>query len=428
MSTEIDAYPYEREFRIKILSLMLDRQWMSMYGTTVIRPEFFEQDDEESAAKVIMSYWTTYKVCPTDISDLRTLSTGKTDITDLLEQLYDIPITEKKLAGDKALQWAREQAAKLAILDSVDDIAKGNLQQTIVRMKDALKVGENIQNTGIEVIKDVEKWLYDLWTHKVRTGWYHVDSILEGGLGTGELGLIMAPMNVGKSMSLINIGYGAASIGSNCNVVHFTHEMSQEITAKRYAARTVFKFPMRDDNLEDYEASLKKAAAHILTGKIKVIGMRSCNIERIDAQLERLIDEGFKFDVVIDDYPDLVSSTRHYTEKRFELSEVYKEFRDLGEKYNVPIWGATQSGRGSLTKEIITIQDIAEDIGKAAIADVIIALCQTRDEEQMNACRLFMAKVRDGAKKMMFDAKFYGSSQAIITTGISKNKDKEEDV
>jgi replicative DNA helicase len=183
---------------------------------------------------------------------------------------------------------------------------------------------------------------------------------------------------------------------------------------------------MRDGDLGDYEIELQKAAAHILTGKIKVVGMRNSTIERIDAQLERLLDEGFKFDLIIDDYPDLVSSTRRYTEKRFELSEVYKEFRDLGGKYNVPIWGASQSGRNSLSKEIITIQDIAEDIGKAAIADVIVALCQTRDEEQVNACRLFMAKVRDGAKKMMFDAKFYGKSQAIITTGLSKNKDKED--
>ncbi|MFA5035647.1 MAG: DnaB-like helicase C-terminal domain-containing protein [Candidatus Izemoplasmatales bacterium] len=423
---EVDIYPFDREFRLKILSLMLDRYWMSQYGTTVIRPEFFEKDDEEAVAKVIVKYWTDYKMCPTSMNDLTTLLGD--GYVEFLEYLYAIPSQEKRLAGDKALQWAREQAAKIAILDSVDDIAKGNLQNTIVRIKEALRVGESIQNTGLEVIKDIDKWLYELWTHKVRTGWYHIDSLLEGGLGAGELGIMLAPMNAGKSMSLINIGFGAASIGSNCNVVHFTHEMSQEITAKRYAARTLFKFPSRDGDLEDYELSLKKAASHILTGKIKVIGMSSSNIDRIDSQLERLIDEGFKFDLIIDDYPDLVASTRKYTERRFELSEVYKEFRDLGTKYDVPVWGASQSGRSSLSKEVITIQDIAEDIGKAAIADVIVALCQTRDEEQLNACRLFMAKVRDGNKKMMFDAKYYGKSQAIITTGLSKNKDKETDV
>jgi hypothetical protein len=423
--SKIDIYPYDREFRLKILSLMLDRQWMSQYGTTVIRPEFFEKDDEELLSKVIIEYWTRYKACPTSYNDLKTMLDGKK--VDILEDLYEIPPSEKKLAGDKAIQWAKEQAAKIAILDSVEDINKGDLQKTIVRMKEALEVGKDLRETGLEVVRDVDKWLYELWTHKIRTGWYHIDSALEGGLGAGELGLVMAPMNVGKSMSLVNIGFGAASIGCGANVVHFTHEMSQEITAKRYAARTVFKFPMRDDNLEDYEEELKKAASKILVGKIKVIGMRNTDVGRIDSHLERLVDEGFKFDLIIDDYPDLVLSSRKYNERRFELSEVYKEFRDLGGKYNVPVWGATQSGRSSLSKEIITIQDIAEDIGKAAIADVIIALCQTRDEEQMNQCRLFMAKVRDGTKKMMYDAKFYGKSQAIITTGLSKNKDEEKD-
>lgn len=423
----VDTYPFDRDFRLKIISLMLDRTWMSMYGTTVIQPSFFEMDDEEAIAKVVISYWNKYKSCPTSVTDLKVML-DTPDYNKVLEQLYTIPPSEKKLAGDKAIQWAKEQAAKIAIMDSVDDVKKGELQKTIVRMKEALRVGDNIQESGIDVVRDADRWLYELWVHKIRTGWYHIDSLLEGGLGSGELGIILAPMNAGKSMSLINIGFGAASIGSGANVVHFTHEMSQEVTAKRYAARLTFKFPSRDGNLEDYEEEMKRAAARILVGKVKVIGMRNTTIDGIDAQIERLIDEGFKPDLIIDDYPDLVSSTRRYTEKRFELSEVYKEFRDLGGKYQIPVWGASQSGRSSLSKEIITIQDIAEDIGKAAIADVIIALCQTREEEQMNKCRLFMAKVRDGTKKMMYDAKYYGKSQAIITTGIAQNKEKEKDV
>jgi replicative DNA helicase len=426
VSSKVDIYPFDEEFRLKILSLMLDPKWMSIYGTTVVRPEFFESDEEEGAAKIIIEYWTKYKVCPTSLNDLTTMLDGVTN--KLLPSLYEIPPSEKKLAGDKAIQWAKEQAAKLAILDSVDDIKHGDLQKTIERMKEALAVGDSILSPGIDVVKDIDKWLYDLWSHKIRTGWYHVDSVLEGGLGAGELGIILGGMNTGKSMSLINIGYGAASIGSGANVVHFTHEMSQEVTAKRYAARMTFKFPMRDGNLEDYEEEVKKAAAKLLVGKIKVVGMRNTSVEEIDKQLERLLDEGFKFDLIIDDYPDLLTSTRRYNEKRFELSEIYRELRDLGGKYVVPVWGASQATRSALNKELITISDIAEDIGKAAIADVIIALCQTRDEEQMNACRLFMAKVRDGTKKMMFDAKYYGKSQSIITEGVSKIKDKDKDV
>jgi len=140
--SKVDIYPYDREFRLKILSLMLDRQWMSQFGTTVIRPEFFEMDDEEAVSKVVIKYWVDYKACPTSINDLEVMLEGKH--RKLLEILYDIPLSEKKLAGDRALQWAKEQAAKVAILDSVDDINKGDLQKVIVKIKDALKVGEDI--------------------------------------------------------------------------------------------------------------------------------------------------------------------------------------------------------------------------------------------------------------------------------------------
>jgi hypothetical protein len=92
------------------------------------------------------------------------------------------------------------------------------------------------------------------------------------------------------------------------------------------------------------------------------------------------------------------------------------------------MWSASQAGRSSLSKEIITMADIAEDIGKANIADVIIALCQTREEETADQCRLFLAKVRDGDSKAMVRAKYYKKSQAIVTTGIVTQKDSEQDV
>lgn len=70
---------------------------------------------------------------------------------------------------------------------------------------------------------------------------------------------------------------------------------------------------------------------------------------------------------------------------------------------------------------------IAEDIGKAAIADVIIALCQTYDEKLADQCRLFMAKIRDSANKHpLITCKCYTDSQAIITTGFVTKKESRD--
>jgi replicative DNA helicase len=192
----------------------------------------------------------------------------------------------------------------------------------------------------------------------------------------------------------------------------------------------MFRFPKREEDLDKYEDDLIETAMKLMPGHIRIVHCTRPTIDELVIRLERLKAEGYDFDMVIDDYPDLIKPTKHFSDKRFELSEIYTDLRALGDKYGVPIWGASQANRAALSKEVITIQDIAEDIGKAAIADVIIALCQTRDEHDMEVCRLYMAKVRDGESQAMFDAKFYADSQAIITTGvsISKNKEEAEDV
>lgn len=417
-------YDHDREFRLKILALLLDNEWMSKYGDAIIDPNYFERDDETGFAKAVIKYRQKYGRSPVDPYDVIALC--DTDISVFVLDMYELVDEDLSLASDIAIQFAKEQAFKIALLESVDDVRAGKLQEPIERMKKALKIGEDLMSPGIDPIKDIDLWLYDYWSDKTRTGWVHIDKVLQGGMSPGELGTILAPPNRGKSMSLINIGYSIASIGCGKNVVHFVHEMSKEQTAKRYAARMVFRFPKPSDNLDDYAEEVIETARKLLTGKIRIIDGRKTPTQ-IEAKLEQLADE-FDIGVIIDDYPDLIIPEKRYTERRFELSAIYEWYRDMGYKYDVPVWGASQSGRDSLSKEIITMRDIAEDIGKANISDVIIALCQTTDEEQVDQCRLFMAKVRDGENKAMVKAKYYKHNQAIVTTGFVSGKKEELNV
>jgi hypothetical protein len=418
--TEVGSYPYNRYFRLKILTLCLNDTWMSRYGSYIIKPEYFEMDDENELAKAILEYRARYGRSPRDIDDVIELMDW--DNADLAYEVFDgIDEWDTELASDFALSFAREQAAKLAILDSVDDVMSGNIQAAIQRMTEALEVGQNIDMPGIDPIVDVDKWLHDYWSDKVTTGWPHMDKILEGGLSKGEEAIIMGPANKGKSMALVNLGYAGASLGGGVNVVHFTHEMSISQTAKRYAARMTFRFPQRNEDLYKYSEELVDAARRLLKGKIRIIGGAKETTTIIN-HLRRLEAEDFEFGLIIDDYPDLVIPPRLYKERRHELTTLFEWFRQLANDFNVPFWGATQGNRASLSKEVITLSDIAEDIGKANVADIVVTLCQTYDEEQMNQCRLFMAKVRDGNNHSMIRCKYYGNQQAIISQGFVKPK------
>lgn len=421
-----DSYAFSRELRLKVLALCLDDSWMRRIGNAIIKPEYFENDDEIDFVKAVIRYRGAYVKSPRDPNDVIHLCDNKhapfiMDVYELFEE------GDLDLVKDVVVQFAREQAGKIAILESVDDIKVGNLSKPLERMKEALKVGQDISSPGIDPIRDVNEWLYDYWAEKVRTGMTHVDRVLEGGLNAGEEGIILGPPNRGKSMTLINIGYGAASLGSSKHVVHFVHEMNAAQTAKRYAARMLFRFPRQEENLDDYAEELIEAARKLLTGKIRIIGGKKTT-QQIEAHLEQLAaEDDFELGLIIDDYLDKIEVRRHYSDRRFELSDLYDWYRELAEEWGVPAWSASQAGRAALSKEIITMQDIAEDIGKANIADVIIALCQTYDEEQMDQCRLYMAKVRDAAKKdSLISAKYYGASQAIVTTGyVNMHKDEK---
>lgn len=417
-----EIYPFNRGFRLKILSLMLDPLWMAKYGSSIILPEYFEVDDEEAIASAICEYHTLYGHVPRDPDDVVIMCDGKYE--DTIHTVFDSE-WDVDLAEDVVVQFAKEQAAKIAILESIDDVAKGSVKRVIDRMKSVISIGDDLRSPGLDVIDDVDKWLYTLWQDKVRTGWPHIDKILEGGLAAGELGLIMAPVNRGKSMALVNIGFGAAGLGSGKNVVHITHEMSDVVVLKRYGARNTFGFPKRGGDLDMYEEKLYAAAARLMPGKVRVIDLGRSSLDDVRGSLSRLRTEGYEFDLVIDDYPDLMVPVHRYGERRFELSELYESLRSLGKEFGVPVWAATHSNRAAFSKEVITLKDIAEDMGKARIADVIIALCQTQEEEEASQCRLFMAKVRDGVKHAMLDAKYFGKSQAIITTGVAKKRDRD---
>ena len=84
---------------------------------------------------------------------------------------------------------------------------------------------------------------------------------------------------------------------------------------------------------------------------------------------------------------------------------------------NIPIWTASQANRASLAKKVVTEGDIAEDFGKAQTADVILALCQTKQEYDDQEMRIFIAKNRDSPAKIEVSIEtnfYYGRFYADI--------------
>ena len=55
---------------------------------------------------------------------------------------------------------------------------------------------------------------------------------MDGGLGSGELGVVVAPAGIGKTWCLQSMG--ASAVKQGLNVVHYTLELNQNYVGLRY--------------------------------------------------------------------------------------------------------------------------------------------------------------------------------------------------
>lgn len=411
-------YAWNRQFRERIVALALDSSWYSRFGTAIIRPEFFETDAEQGVVTFLIGFYTKYNRTPWEDELLSAFEHDESAL-ELIENAYTIDDEDLDYAHDQALQFAKEQAMKLAILDSVDDIEHGILSKPLERVAEALQVGTDLGDRGL-VLKDDASWAYDVVLDaKAPTGIMHLDLMLGGGLTGGELGIIMAGTNVGKTMTLVNIGSGASSIMSKCNVAHVSAELYANEVAKRYAARTLFRWIKREDDPSEYVMEFQEAARRIMPGNvyIKEYPSETATVADIDAYLERLKLADVRIDLLIVDYPGELAQPQGKDSWQ-GLATIYAQLRVLAKKWDIPVWGAAQTTRSALSRPLVDVNDMGESYKAAQKADIVLALCQTKAEEEEGIARFYAAKVRTGKKGWMVRCFLDEDAHAVISEDI----------
>lgn len=427
-----EVYEFSEGFQLKILSLMSrDKRFYTIYKD-ILLPKYFRKDIHIDLARMVHDHYDnemarakkkgtevaspTLEVLWEEVRKMASKNPKKTQLKGQYQEaildIMDIDLSDAEYIKDSVVGFAKRAAMELAILESVDEIERGTEDYVKIeeRIKDAIRVGEDISDLGTNYFENAKTRMirYEQGIEgikRVTTGLSGLDKTMKGGLGVGELGVIIAPPNRGKSFALTNIGAGAVAEGFN--VVHYTLEMPEEQVAKRYDNRLLKK----DFNYLKEHGTGKALTALLNMQKhmkgeliIKKYRTNECSVDTIRSHLTRLhMETGFKPDVIIVDYGDLLTPRRSYSDKRFELESIYLDLRDLGDEYQCPVWTASQANRGALDKKVITISDLAEAFNKANIADFMVALCQTVEEKAEGIMRWHVAKHRDGEANMTLE-------------------------
>jgi replicative DNA helicase len=250
----------------------------------------------------------------------------------------------------------------------------------------------------------------------VPTGLNELDKkdILNGGLGKGELGCIVANTGVGKSHFLVSLG--ANALKNNLNVLHYTFELSEASVGVRYDSNLCDMesnqiIDRKDEVIEQYKAN---QLGRLI---IKEFPTNSATVYTLRSHMERLDVKGFKPDLVVIDYADIMRSTRQYDSLRHELKLVYEELRGLGSERGFPIWTASQSNKEGATSDIIDLGNMSEAYSKAMVCDVVLSISRKAHEKATGFGRLYVAKNRAGRDGLVYPLKIDTARSKFQITG-----------
>jgi hypothetical protein len=429
---------YGQSYQSKVVaSLISDVKFLEQV-TEITKPAFFESQANQWIIGEVQNYFNEFRAVPTmevfkikvgDIED----KILKQTVVEQLKSVYlqvgseDLPYVKKEY-----LTFAKNQKVKDALLKSVDLLKAGNYDKIIDTMMAASKVGvEN--DLGLDYIDNFELIMEDVKRNSVSTGWEVIDELMDGGLGPGELGVVMAPSGIGKSWFLSKIACSA--VQSGMNVLHYTLELSESYVGQRYT--TILTGIQTSEHKERKDEIVRKIKNTPGRVRIKYYPPQFASAKTLSAHIEKLKASGFNPNLIIIDYADLLKSGSNRDGLYAELGGIYEELRGLSGEMGIPIWTATQTNRAAIDHEVIQADSVGDSYKKVQTADFIMSVSRKTKDKLSNTGRIHIVKNRFGPDGMTFPAKidtFHGvmdvfaatSADGIIAQKESKNGENLE--
>jgi replicative DNA helicase len=327
----------------------------------------------------------------------------KQSVVEQLRLVYQkISDTDLKYIKEQFLEFCKNQKIKNAIMESVDHLKSGQYDKIKHVVDVAMKAGME-RNIGHEYMVDIEKRMSQMARKTVKTNWTEVDSIMDGGLAGGELGIITACAGSGKSWVLAKMGAEAMRQGKN--VLHYTLELNENYVGLRYdACFTGIDFQNIRNNIDIVKKKIAEVPGKLI---IKYFPIKTVSAHSLKLHAERIQTLGTKVDMIIVDYADILrpSQSERNSNSYSEAGGIYEELRGVAGELQVPIWSASQSNRAAMDEDIIQANNISDSYRKIMTADFVMSLSRKMSDKQANTARFHVIKNRFGPDGITFPAR-----------------------
>lgn len=407
MTDRLSDYGYA--FQIKVITgLLVDRSFLQQISD-ILSPKYFESEANNWIVSTILEYQTEYNASPTlEVMKVKLEKVDQDVLKDqIIAHLKDAwKYTESSdltYIKDQAMDFCKNQEIKKAIIGSVELLKQGDYDGIKAVVDEALKAGAD-KDIGHDYLTQIDERYTDSVRFVQETPWEVINELTDGGLGKGELGVMVAPAGIGKSWALMNVGAHLVKKGKT--VIHYTLELNEAYVGLRYDSVIT---GIANQNLKHYQEDVK-AQLEGITGEliIKHYPTKSVGVMGIRSHVEKCIMQDKKPDCIIVDYADLLRG--HGQEKRHELEGIYEDLRGMAGEYEIPVWTASQANRSALEEDVIDASKISESYGKVMVADFVLSLSRKIQDKLAGTGRWHVIKNRFGPDGITLPSKMNTSN------------------
>jgi len=392
-------------FQVKVLSSLLRHKEFLQNIHDILEEEYFDNPAHKWIIEEILKYHYKYHTTPS--LDALQVEVKKIDnevlkvsVIEQLKEAYKASNEDQEYVEQEFANFCKNQQLKKALISSVDLLEKGQYDDIRYLIDSALKAGMD-KNLGHEYEKDTETRYRAEDRNPIPTPWPHVNELLQGGLGAGDVGIIFGNPGGGKSWMLTALGAMPVSLGYT--VAHYTLELSEGYMGRRYDA-TFTGLKVQELGLHRTEVNemIEKLKGKLI---IKEFSMGKASISSIESHIQKMTDLGTRPDLIIIDYVDLLKSKRKSTDRKDEIDDIYISTKALARDLKLPIWTVSQVNRAGAKDDVIEGDKAAGSYNKVMIADFAMSLSRKRLDKVNGTGRAHIMKNRYGGDGMTYPMK-----------------------
>lgn len=321
-------------------------------------------------------------------------------------------------------------------------------EKCVELLNEALNQGTR-EELGSNVFDDIGETLSDDYRIPIPTGIGKLDETLEGGLGKGELGVIVGPSSFGKTSLTTAMASHAATHKCESNnyrgfkVLQIVFEDRVKQIQRKHIGR-ITGIEAKDLSKPEYINSVMQQLSlyedrEMITNNLKILRLPSGEVtaQKIERLIKKLINTGFKPDLLIIDYFECLQHLGDNSSSEWEKEgKTMRKFESMAGQFDMAIWIPTQGTKDSVNLELVTMDKAGGSFKKIQIAHIVMSIARTIEDIESNKATIALLKNRAGKSGKVFNNVEFNNGTCRISTDnvdefesmseFNKNTEKEK--